>query len=79
MILPDDSTDEGKISLFRLRGLLRKRLDRHGPQSADPIQDDGEHLPGHRHLGQLEDDLLGMPHDPAAEALNIFTGGVISS
>ncbi len=67
MILPDDSTGEEKISPFRLRGMLRERLDRHGPQSVDPLQDVGEHLPEYGHLGQLEDDLPGVPHDPAAE------------
>ena len=54
------------MSPFRLRGMPRQSLDRHGPQSAYPVQDEGELLPRHRDLGQLEDDLPGVPHDPTA-------------
>ena len=36
------------MSPFRLRGMPRESLDRHGPQSAYPVQDEGELLPRHR-------------------------------
>src|SRR6476660_2049572 len=32
------------------------------PQPADPFQDRGEELAWHRHLGQLEEDILGVGH-----------------
>jgi hypothetical protein len=51
--------------------MLRERLDRHGPQSAYPVQDEGELLPRHRDLGQLEGGVAGMAHDPAARLMSL--------
>ena len=50
---------------FALCGLRLESLDRHGPQSVDPIQDEAEHFPGYGNLGQLEDDVAGMADDLA--------------
>jgi len=48
-----------------LSGKLRAWSDGCQPQSVDPHQNGAEHFPGYANLGQLEDDLPGMPHDPA--------------
>jgi hypothetical protein len=37
------------------------------PQAVDPAQDFGEEHPRHRHLGQLEDDVAAVAHDPGAD------------
>ena len=62
---PDSSTHEGKNAAC-LREWLPERLDRCGLQLADSVQDKGEHLPGFGHLGQLKEDVSGIPHNPAA-------------
>ena len=37
------------------------------PESIDPAQDLGEQRPRHRHLGQLEDEVAAVAHDPGAD------------